>query len=71
MDGNLSSTDLESLAQSLVEAARRCGADQADALAVAGRSVSIDVRGGALAQAEKAEGTENGSLSLLLISAPT
>lgn len=60
MSGKLAGTDLEGLAEALVEAAQRSGADQADALAMRGRSVSIDVRGGALEQAEQAEGTEIG-----------
>ncbi|MBM3603979.1 MAG: TldD/PmbA family protein [Alphaproteobacteria bacterium] len=51
---------LKRLAEALVEAARRAGADQADALAVDGRSVSIDVRAGGLEQAERAEGIEIG-----------
>ncbi|MFN3526161.1 MAG: PmbA/TldA family metallopeptidase, partial [Paracoccus sp. (in: a-proteobacteria)] len=51
---------LKRLAETLVEAARRAGADQADALAVDGRAVSIDMRAGALEQAERAEGLEIG-----------
>ncbi|WP_410216323.1 TldD/PmbA family protein [Paracoccus sp. (in: a-proteobacteria)] len=51
---------LKHLAEALVEAARRAGADQADALAVDGRSVGIDVRAGGLEQAERAEGLEIG-----------
>ena len=51
---------LKRLAEALIDAARRAGADQADALAVDGRSVSIDVRAGALEQAERAEGIEIG-----------
>ncbi|MBW7055344.1 TldD/PmbA family protein [Paracoccus bogoriensis] len=51
---------LRRLAETLIEAAQRAGADQADALAVDGRSVSIDVRAGALEQAERAEGLEIG-----------
>lgn len=60
MSGDAVKTDLKKLAEALVEAARRAGADQADALAMQGRSISIDVRGGALEQAERAEGTEIG-----------
>ncbi|MFB2595573.1 TldD/PmbA family protein [Paracoccus sp. p4-l81] len=52
--------DLESLTAALLDAARRAGAEQADALAVAGRSVSIDVRGGRLEQADSAEGVDLG-----------
>lgn len=51
---------LRSLAEALVEAARKAGADQADALAMRGQSVSIDVRGGALEHADRAEGVEIG-----------
>lgn len=51
---------LKRLSETLVEAARRAGADQADALAVDGRAVSIDMRAGALEQAERAEGLEIG-----------
>lgn len=51
---------LKTLAEALVSAAKRAGADQADALAVDGRSVGIDVRGGALEQAERAESVDIG-----------
>lgn len=51
---------LKNLAEALVQAARQAGADQADALAVDGRSVGIDVRAGGLEQAERAEGVEIG-----------
>ncbi|WP_265501215.1 TldD/PmbA family protein [Paracoccus beibuensis] len=51
---------LKRLAEALVDAARRAGADQADALAVDGRAVGIDVRAGGLEQAERAEGVEIG-----------
>ncbi|MBN2907456.1 MAG: TldD/PmbA family protein [Rhodobacteraceae bacterium] len=51
---------LETLTHALLDAARKAGADTADALAVEGTSVSIDVRGGVLEQAERAEGTEIG-----------
>lgn len=51
---------LKNLAEALVQAARHAGADQADALAVDGRSVGIDVRAGGLEQAERAEGVEIG-----------
>lgn len=60
MDGKFASTDLKGLAEALVETAQRNGADQADALAVRGRSVSIDTRGETLEQAEQAEGIEIG-----------
>ncbi|MBE0414322.1 TldD/PmbA family protein [Yoonia sp.] len=51
---------LSDLTQQLLDAARRAGADSADAIAVDGTSVSIAVRGGALEQAERSEGVEVG-----------
>lgn len=51
---------LERLTQSLLDAARRAGAGAADAIAVQGRSQSIDIRAGRLEQAERAEGVEIG-----------
>ncbi len=51
---------LKDLAERLVDAARKAGADQADALTLSGQSVSIDVRAGTLEQAERAEGVEIG-----------
>lgn len=51
---------LKQLSETMVELALKAGAEQADAMAVDGRSVSIDVRGGALEQAERAEGIEIG-----------
>ena len=51
---------LERLTQSLLDAARRAGAGAADAIAVEGRSQSIDIRAGRLEQAERAEGVEIG-----------
>ena len=57
---NDSHTTLRGLTESLLSAARKAGADQADAIAVRGQSVNIDMREGALEQAERAEGTEIG-----------
>lgn len=54
------SHSLSDLAQALLGAAKRAGADGADVIAVDGRSVSIDVLGGALEHAERSEGTEVG-----------
>lgn len=55
------STDrLADLAEALLAAAARAGAGAADAIAVDGRAVSIDVRGGVLEQAERSEGVEIG-----------
>jgi len=56
----LMSKDPDNLTARLLEAARSAGADQADAMAVDGTSLSIDVRGGALEQAERSEGIELG-----------
>lgn len=52
--------DLEGLTAALLQAARKAGAEAADAVAVAGDSLSIEVRGGALEQAERAEGVDIG-----------
>ena len=52
--------DLSALTQALLDAARTAGADHADAMAVEGASLSIDVRGGRLEQAERSEGTDIG-----------
>ncbi|HIC67717.1 MAG TPA: TldD/PmbA family protein, partial [Paracoccus sp.] len=51
---------LQDLAQRLIQAATAAGADQADALALSGQSVSIDVRAGGLEHADRAEGVEIG-----------
>jgi PmbA protein len=51
---------LKTLAEALISAAQRAGADQADALAIDGRSIGIDVRGGTLEQAERAESIDIG-----------
>lgn len=51
---------LESLTQALLEAARKAGADAADAMAVRGTALSIDVRQGKLEQAERSEGIDLG-----------
>ncbi|MDT8345129.1 MAG: DNA gyrase modulator, partial [Thermohalobaculum sp.] len=48
------------LAARLIEAARREGADQADALVVSAVSASVGVSGRALEEAERAEGTDLG-----------
>ena len=52
--------DLQTLAESLIAAARRAGADQADAMTMHGQSVSIDVRNRSLEHADRAEGVEIG-----------
>lgn len=52
--------NLQELTHALLDAARKAGADAADAMAVQGTSLSIDVRGGALEQAERSEGVDIG-----------
>ena len=51
---------LESLTAALLDAARRAGATDADAMAVDGTAISVDVRKGVLEQAERSEGIEIG-----------
>ena len=51
---------LSKLTKSLLHAAKAAGADAADAMAIDATSVSVDVRGGALEQAERAESTDIG-----------
>ena len=51
---------LSDLTQQLLDLAARAGADHADAIAVDGTSLSIDVRGGALEQADRSEGIDIG-----------
>ena len=53
-------SDLATYTQALLDAARKAGADAADALALTGQSVSIDVREGKLEQAERSEATDLG-----------
>lgn len=54
------STDLSTLAEALLSAARAAGAEAADALVVDGMSLSVSVLNGRLEQAERAEGIELG-----------
>ena len=54
---------LDRLTHALLDAARKAGAEAADAMAIDGRSTSIDIRAGALEQAERAEAVQ---LSLAL-----
>lgn len=56
----MSDTRLSDLTAALLAAATKAGAHAADAIAVDGRAVSIDVRAGALEQAERSEGVEIG-----------
>ncbi len=51
---------LADLAQQLLDAARKAGADAADTIVVNGTSQSIDVLNGKLEQAERSEGTDLG-----------
>lgn len=51
---------LADLAEALLARARAAGADGADALAVDGTQIAIDVREGALEQAERSEGVDLG-----------
>ena len=52
--------DLQDIAQRVLQAAKRAGADAADTLIVDGASVSIEVRAGGLEHAERSEGTDLG-----------
>ncbi|MEM1429789.1 MAG: metallopeptidase TldD-related protein [Pseudomonadota bacterium] len=58
-------TPLDTLTQALLDAARAAGADAAEAIAMQGTSISIDVRAGALEQAERSESTDVGLRVLL------
>lgn len=51
---------LEGLTQALLSAAKKAGATDADAMAVDGTAISVDVRQGRLEQAERADGIEIG-----------
>ncbi len=51
---------LEPVTEALLAAAKAAGAEAADAIAIEGRSVSIDVRKGGLEQAERSEGLDIG-----------
>jgi PmbA protein len=56
----LDQSDLTELAERLVGAARKAGADQADALAVRSVSLSVEVRDGAVEESERSEGDDLG-----------
>jgi PmbA protein len=60
MTSLLDQSALTDLAESLVAAARRAGADAADAVAVRSMSLSVDVRQGAVEASELAEGDDVG-----------
>ncbi|KIC49916.1 TldD/PmbA family protein [Tateyamaria sp. ANG-S1] len=53
-------SDLSHLTERLLAAAKSAGADAADTIAVQGTSVSVDVRAGALEQAERSESIDIG-----------
>lgn len=50
----------EELCHAMLTAARKAGADTADAIAISGTSISVDVRAGTLEHAERSEGTDLG-----------
>lgn len=54
------SDQMQDLAQRLLDAAKAAGAESADAIALQGTSVSIDVRAGKLEHAERSEATDIG-----------
>ena len=56
----LDQSELTSLAERLVEAARRAGADAADAVAVRSVSSGVEVRDGKVEESERAEGDDVG-----------
>jgi len=60
MDSLLDQSALTSLAEKLVAAARRAGADAADAIATRGMSTSIEVRDGTVEESERSEGDSLG-----------
>src|SRR3954447_18798543 len=60
MSSFLDQSQLIDLAERLVSAARRAGADAADAVAVRSISLSVEVRDGAVEESERAEGDDLG-----------
>src|ERR1700729_4626497 len=60
MSSLLDQTALADVAERAVAAAKRAGADQADAFAVRGVSLSVDVRDGAVEESQRAEGDDLG-----------
>ncbi|WP_299553552.1 TldD/PmbA family protein [uncultured Tateyamaria sp.] len=53
-------SDLSTLSQRLLDVAKSAGADAADTIAIQGTSLSVDVRSGALEQAERSESIDIG-----------
>src|SRR4051794_36621925 len=60
MSSFLDQSQLIDLAERLVSAARRAGADAADAVAVRSISLAVEVRDGAVEESERAEGDDLG-----------
>jgi PmbA protein len=60
MSSFLDQSQLVSLAEHLVDAARKAGADAADAVALRGISLSVEVRDGAVEGSERSEGDDLG-----------
>src|SRR5438874_6151448 len=60
MSSLLDQSALTDLAERLVAAARRAGADAADALAVRSVSLAVEVREGAVEESERSEGDDVG-----------
>src|SRR3954469_21419285 len=60
MSSPLDPSALTDLAERLVSAARRAGADTADAVAVRSVSLGVEVRDGAVEESERAEGDDVG-----------
>jgi PmbA protein len=65
MDALLDQSALTDLAERLVAAARRAGADAADAIATRGVSQSIEVRDGSVEESERSEGDNLGLRALV------
>src|SRR6516164_9065562 len=60
MQSLLDQSNLTQLAELLVAAARRAGANQADALAVRSIALSVEVRDGAVEESQRSEGDDLG-----------
>src|SRR5580692_5272127 len=60
MNSLLDQTALSDLAERLVGAAKRAGADAADAIAVRGISLAVDVRDGDVEESQRSEGDDLG-----------
>lgn len=59
------SASLETVTRALIDRALEAGAEAADVIAVRGHALTIDMRGGALEQAERAEGVDIGLRALI------